>query len=129
PLVRVERAVKPQKRLLHDVLRLRHAAEHPVGDREGRRPELVEQVPVPPAHAASSAKPWRQLGWLGCQPSSRFAFAFEAPRTSVIMTVAASPASTRPSQRGTWRGGLAPRAVATSGSHTATGAGSSSTML
>jgi hypothetical protein len=33
-----------QQRLLDDVLGLGGAAEHPVGDREGRRPQLRELV-------------------------------------------------------------------------------------
>jgi hypothetical protein len=63
------------------------------------------------------------------QPSARFAFAFEAPRASVPIMTAVSPPIRRASQTGTWRGGLAPSASATTGSHSRTGAGSSSTML
>jgi hypothetical protein len=52
-----------QQRLLHHVLGLDHAAEHPVGDPERRRPEVVEQLLVRRAHApAARAKPSRQLG-------------------------------------------------------------------
>jgi len=35
------RPVVAQERLLHDVLGLRHAAEHPIGDREQQRPEAL----------------------------------------------------------------------------------------
>src|SRR5207248_10963211 len=98
-------------------------------DGERRRPQLVEQVFVPGAHATPRPRVSRQLGWAGRQPSSCLAFALEAPRTSVIMTAAASPATIRPSQRGTRIGGFAPTAVATVGSQSATGAGSSSTTL
>ena len=81
------------------------------------------------AQPSPCAKPCRQLGYRSCQPSSRFAFSFEAPLASVIMTVAASPAASRPSQRGMRLGGLASSALASTGSHSRTGAGSSSTML
>jgi hypothetical protein len=54
---------------------------------------------------------------------------FEAPRLSVIIMTAGSPATSRASQRGTFRGGLAPIAAASAGSHSRTGAGSSSTTL
>lgn len=57
------------------------------------------------AQPSPCAKPCRQLGYRSCQPSSRFAFSFEAPRTSVMMTVVASPAASLPSQRGTRLGG------------------------
>src|SRR5919201_3417947 len=46
-------------------------------------------------------KPSRQLGYSSCQPSSRFAFAFEAPRPSVTIVASASPAMSRPSHSGT----------------------------
>ena len=39
----IERPMHAQQRLLHDVLGLGDAAEHPVGDRECDRPQLVEQ--------------------------------------------------------------------------------------
>ena len=42
PLAALARPVEAQERLLHHVLGLAHAAEHPVGDRERRRPQLVE---------------------------------------------------------------------------------------
>lgn len=45
-------------------------------------------------------KPCRQLGYRSSQPSSRFAFAFEAPRDSVVINVAVSQAARRASQRG-----------------------------
>jgi hypothetical protein len=38
---RCDRPVVPQLGLLHEVLRLGHAPDHPVGDREQKRPELV----------------------------------------------------------------------------------------
>ena len=69
------------------------------------------------------------LGCRGAQPSSRLALALEAPRTSVIMIATASPPSSRPSQQGTRRGGLAPIARASAGSQSAARAGSSSTTL
>src|SRR3712207_9056541 len=64
----VERLVHPQQSFLHHVLRLGEAAEHPVGDREGGRPQLVEQS-FAIGHAA--ANPCRQLGCAGRHPSSR----------------------------------------------------------
>ena len=42
PLAALARPVQAQEPLLHHVLRLAHAAEHPVGDGERRRAELVE---------------------------------------------------------------------------------------
>src|SRR3954453_2651215 len=79
--------------------------------------------------SAPAAKPSRQLGWLGRQPNSAFAFAFDAPRDSVIMATAAGLATTLAIHAGTLRGGLAPSVSARYGSHSLTGAGSSSTML
>ncbi len=78
---------------------------------------------------AHSQKPCRQLGHAGCQPSSRFARAFDEPRIWVIQETATSPAASRPSHTGTRRGGLAPTARARNGSHSVTLAGSSSTTL
>jgi hypothetical protein len=46
--------MQPQQRLLHHVLGLGDAAEHPVGDGEGRAPQVVAAAP---AHAASYANP------------------------------------------------------------------------
>jgi hypothetical protein len=57
------------------------------------------------------------------------AFAFEAPGASVINHTPASPISGFASQTGTWRGGLAPTAFASSGIHRRDRAGSSSTAL
>ena len=71
----------------------------------------------------------RKLGCAGFQSSRARALAFEAPRISVIITVIASPASARPTNRGMCIGGLAPSSDASSGSHSATGTGLSSTML
>src|SRR5215471_15432871 len=85
-----------QQRLLHHVLGLGHAAEHPVCDRERDRPQLLEQL-LPRTHVAN---PCRQLGCLGCHPSSRLALAFEAPRSSVISTAPASPATNRGTRTG-----------------------------
>jgi len=42
-LTSLERLMHPQQRLLHHVLGFGDAAEHPVGDRERDRPQLVEQ--------------------------------------------------------------------------------------
>src|SRR3712207_8908527 len=42
-LAGIKRPVHPQQRFLHHVLGLGDAAEHPVGDRERDRPQLVEQ--------------------------------------------------------------------------------------
>jgi hypothetical protein len=57
------------------------------------------------ARRVSSPRPWikpsRQLGYRSCQPSSRLAFAFEAPRPSVTIVASASPAMTRPTHSGT----------------------------
>ena len=113
-----ERPLLPQERLLHDVLRLADAAEHAVGDREQQRAQPGEvrvvrqrgrlrsapadgpgavrpsRKPVPPARpraAASRARAWP------C--------AFDEPRTSVIIDTPTSPATIRPIQRGTCRGG------------------------
>jgi hypothetical protein len=55
--------------------------------------------------------------------------AFDVPRICVIIETPTSPAARRPSQTGTWRGGLAPSTDANSGSHCATATGSSSAML
>src|SRR5215470_16271095 len=81
----------PQQRFLHHVLGLGDAAEHPVGDGERDRPQLLEQL-LPRAHFAN---PRRQLRCTGCHPSSRLALALEAPRISVISTAPASPAASR----------------------------------
>jgi hypothetical protein len=56
-------------------------------------------------------------------------FEFEVPRTFVNIDTPASPANSRPSQTGTWRGGGAPSTDAMYGSHSDTGAGSSSDTL
>jgi hypothetical protein len=44
PLACLERVVDAEVGLLHHVLRLAHAAQHPVGDRERLRPQLLEGV-------------------------------------------------------------------------------------
>src|SRR4029077_2086956 len=116
----------PQQRLLDHVLGLGDAAEHAVGDRERDPPQLVEHA-LAIGHAA--AKPRRQLGCAGRQRSSRLALAFDAPRISVIINTPGSPANSRPMNRGTRIGFLAPSVCASAGTHSATGAGSSSTTL
>src|SRR5262245_26848453 len=73
--------------------------------------------------------PSRQLLHFGRQSSSRPAFAFDAPRTCVMKETPTSPTTSRPMNVGTRRGGFAPTAAAKYGSHSETGAGSSSTML
>jgi len=73
-------------------------------------------------------KPSRQLANDGRHPSSRFAFPFEAPRSSFIITTAADPAAIRPRSGGTRIGRLAPSASASAGGHSEPGAGSSSTI-
>src|SRR2546421_10661409 len=72
---------------------------------ERDRPQLVKQS-LAIGHAA--ANPCRQLGCAGRHASSRLAFAFDAPRMSVIITTPASPANSRPMNRGTRIGFLAP---------------------
>jgi hypothetical protein len=66
---------------------------------------------------------------LGLPAELRFALAFDEPRIRVIAETPTSPAATRASQTGTCLGGFAPTTSATYGSHSDTGAGSSSTML
>ena len=64
------------------------------------------------AYPSASEKPVLQLGYRGSQPSSRLAFALEAPRSSVAIITANRPATIRASQVGTRRGGFAPSASA-----------------
>ncbi len=104
-LAAVERPMHPQQRFLHQVLGLGDAAEHPVGDPERDRPQLVEQS-LAIGHA--DANPCRQLGCPGRHSSSRLALAFDAPRISVIITTPGSPASSRAMTRGTRIGFFAP---------------------
>src|SRR5207248_6723098 len=111
--------MEPEQCLLDDVLRVLDGAEHPIGDRKRQRPQLVGHDP----------NPSRQLGWRGCQPSSRLALALDAPRMSVIITTPTSPANRRPTTFGTRHGLGAPSLSASAGNQSATGAGSSSTML
>ena len=59
-------------------------------------------------------KPIRHDGYRSVQPSSLFAFAFEAPGAFVISHTPASPINGFASQVGTRRGGLAPTAFASS---------------
>src|SRR6266849_3555290 len=117
--------MQPQQGFLDDVLCFGDAAEHPVRDRERRRPHLLKQL-LALGHIAN---PCRQLGCAGRHASWRLALAFEAPRISVISTAPASPATRRPTNRGTRIGFLAPSVCASAGNHSATGAGSSSTTL
>ena len=128
-------------------------AEHPIGDREQQRSKVdigLGDIVLDAAGVTRRSSPWRpsvagvgsgtgvsspwrkpsrQLGQIGCQPSSRFAFAFDEPRPSVIIVTATLPASRRPSQAGMWSGFGAPRASAIAGMNSRDGAGSSSTML
>ena len=67
--------------------------------------------------------------WRGSQPSSRLAFAFDAPRMLVIIEYACGPPASRTSQPGTCRGGGAPSWAANAGTISRIGAGSSSTTL
>ena len=84
---------------------------------------------APGLSSSPETKPSRQLGHIGSQPSSRLALAFDAPRICVIIETPTSPIAKRAIQAGTCRGGRAPRHSARYGSHSETGAGSSSTML
>ena len=89
-------------------------APHPRPRRRGRasgrrsrtRPAAARQAVARDCHAA--ANPCRQLGCAGRHASSRLAFAFDAPRMSVIITTPASPANSLPMNRGTRIGFLAP---------------------
>src|SRR6266700_3846004 len=85
--------------------------------------------PRRPQPRTQARNPSRQLAYRGTQPSSFLAFWFEDPREVVIWATTNSPASSRPSQAGTRSGGFAPATWARYGSHSATGAGSSSTTL
>src|SRR6185437_13390472 len=81
-----------------------------------------------PHHPLTQARnPSCQLAYRGFQPSFLRAFSFDGPREVVIWATTNSPVSNRPSQPGTRRGGFAPATSARYGSHSATGAGSSST--
>ena len=68
------------------------------------------------------------MGNAGRQSRTARAFAFDAPRISHMIATTCVPMS-RATQRGTWRGGRAPIVEASAGSHSRTGAGSSSTTL
>ena len=127
PLAALARPVEAEEPLLHHVLRLAHAAEHPVGDGERRRAERVELLlghrsaeslreALPPARDSAAASRARASPSRSRRPSSRSSWRSPPHR----------PAS-RPSQRGTRLGGLASSALASTGSHSRTGAGSSST--
>ena len=59
----------------------------------------------------------RHEAYRGVHASSAFAFAFEAPGAVVINHTPASPISGFANQTGTWRGGFAPTAFASSGIH------------
>src|SRR5262249_43282881 len=88
----------------------------------GRRPRRSQPL-------TQARNPSRQLAYRGSQPSSFLAFWFEDPRELVIWATTNSPASSRPSQAARRGGGLVPAPWARYGSHSATGAGSSSTTL
>src|SRR6185369_9319496 len=88
-------------------------------------PFLIGRVRV----SNPSLKPCRQLDHLGFQESNDFALRFDEPRSSVIAATPYSPTANRASHLGTCLGGFAPSISARYGSHTATGAGSSSVML
>jgi len=81
------------------------------------------------AHPSPCANPCRQLGYRGAHPSSRLALALDAPRDPLDIITIPPPATSLASQSGMRRGGLAPRAFASSGIHSFIAAGSSSTML
>src|SRR5262249_53294632 len=94
----------------------------PLAAAAGRRPRRSQPL-------TQARNPSRQLAYRGTQPSSFLAFWFEDPRELVIWATTNSPASSRPSQAGSRSGGLVPATWARYGSHSATGAGSSSTTL
>ena len=81
------------------------------------------------AAANTASKPSRQRGKRGAKPSSARAFALRLPRRSVLSSATALPATSRTTQAGRWRGGLAPASRATSGIQSLAAAGSSSVML
>jgi len=62
-----------------------------------RLPESSHFYCGAPERSRTAAKPVRQLAYLGRQPRSRFALAFEPARISVIMIVMCSPARSLPS--------------------------------
>ena len=101
---------------------------HPLQRRRGSRDDAVMGMSRVLSRGPVR-KPSRQLGYRGSHPSSRLAFAFDDPRILVISDTPCSPMSGRATHAGTCRGGLAPMMRASSGSHSETGAGSSSTML
>lgn len=45
--------------------------------------DLADALAAAGGQSSASRKPWRQLGWRGCQPSSRLAFSFETGCSSV----------------------------------------------
>src|SRR5262249_32627965 len=92
-LAGLERLMHQQQRFLHQVLGLGDTAEHPVGDRERDRPQLVEQS-LAIGHV--TANPCRQFECAGRHASSGLALALEAPQSSVIIT---TPASLRTAAR------------------------------
>src|SRR6185295_12157345 len=123
---RLERA----ERLADDDLAVSTEVDPATAGRQ-RVDEIVDSEPDPwprerrhsRAIAHAVAKPCRQLGCAGCHRSSRLALALEAPRISVIITTPGSPANNRPMSRGTRIGCFAPSVCASSGNHSATGAG------
>ena len=76
-----------------------------------------------PGSESPSRNPSRQVDHRGDQPSARFAFAFDEPRSCVDIITPTSPTNMRPSHTGTRRGGFAPSVSASHGNHSATGAG------
>ena len=89
--------MEPQQRLLDDVRGLGDAAEHPVGERErdGRSSSSSR------SDRLCLREPRRQLGRAGRHARLALALALKAPRSSVIITTQASPANSRPMNRGT----------------------------
>ncbi len=109
-----------------------HGRARGTGPRAGRPPRralsrLLERVGERPApgggtlprggatrvvHPSAWAKPWRQLGHRGAHMSSRLSRALEAPRWWAAASARKRLVARRASQRGAWRGGLAPSAFA-----------------
>ena len=130
PLALLERLVEAEERLLDHVLGLGDAAEHPVGDRERRRAQLLEQLVVRVGHAASprEALPPARVPRLPAELAlglrvRRAAHLGHHDRRGLAGEQPAEPA------RHVARRLARRRREPASGSHSATGAGSSSTML
>ena len=84
---------------------------------------------APFCQAKTAGKPSRQLRCAGVHASSRLARSFAAPCARVMTATPYSPAARRARNAGTRIGRGAPAARASAGSHSAAGAGSSSTTL